>query len=277
MAYRLAEDARVMLPVLVNLDGFTLSFWEALWAFRAEERHDLVRYARQRLDRQLNHHSGDPATTAPVAQMLDPNALTLGFARRFATYKRPNLLLRDPERLTRLLTNRDQPVQIIIAGKAHPEDEDGKRLVREWVEFTRQPSVRSQAVFLEDYDMALAQELVQGVDVWINTPRRPWEACGTSGMKVLANGGLNVSVLDGWWAEAYSAEVGWALGDGREHTEPEWDDTDADALYHLLENDIVPAFYTRDAQGIPQGWVTRMRASMSRLAPRFSSNRMVRE
>jgi starch phosphorylase len=250
---------------------------EALWAFRTEERHDLVRYARQRLDRQLSQQSGDPATTAQVARMLDPNALTLGFARRFAAYKRPNLLLRDPERLHRLLTNRDQPVQIIIAGKAHPEDEDGKRLVQAWVEFTRQPSVRSQAVFLEDYDMALAQELVQGVDVWINTPRRPWEACGTSGMKVLANGGLNVSVLDGWWAEAYSAEVGWALGDGREHTEPEWDATDADALYHLLENEIVPAFYTRDAQGIPRGWVTRMRASMSRLAPRFSSNRMVRE
>lgn len=250
---------------------------ETLWAFRAEERHDLVRYARQRLDRQLNHHSGDPATTAQVARMLDPNALTLGFARRFATYKRPNLLLHDPERLTRLLTNQDRPVQLIIAGKAHPEDEDGKRLVQEWVEFTRQPRVRGRAVFLEDYDMALAQELVQGVDVWLNTPRRPWEACGTSGMKVLANGGLNLSVLDGWWAEAYSAEVGWALGDGREHTEPEWDTREAEALYQLLEDEIVPAFYTRDAQGVPRGWVTRIRASMSRLAPRFSSNRMVRE
>lgn len=250
---------------------------EALWAFRAEERHDLVRYARQRLDRQLSQQSADLATTTRVARILDPNALTLGFARRFATYKRPNLLLHDPGRLTRLLTNRDRPVQMIIAGKAHPEDEDGKRLVQAWVEFTRQPSVRSQVVFLEDYDMALAQELVRGVDVWLNTPRRPWEACGTSGMKVLANGGLNVSVLDGWWAEAYSAEVGWALGDGREHPEPEWDDTEADALYRLLENEIVPAFYTRDAQGIPRGWVTRMRASMSRLAPRFSSNRMVRE
>jgi starch phosphorylase len=250
---------------------------EALWTCRAEERHDLVRYARHRLALQWSQQGADLDTIAQAAQVLDPNVLTLGFARRFATYKRPNLLLHDPERLTRLLTNRDQPVQLILAGKAHPADEDGKRLVQAWVEFTRQPGVRGRAVFLEDYDMALAQELVRGVDVWINTPQRPWEACGTSGMKVLVNGGLNLSELDGWWAEAYSAEVGWALGDGREHTEPEWDATEAEALYHLLEQEITPAFYTRDAQGIPRGWVRRIRASMAHLAPQFSSDRMVRE
>jgi starch phosphorylase len=168
-------------------------------------------------------------------------------------------------------------VQLLVAGKAHPADAEGKRLVQAWIDFSERPAVRRRAVFLEDYDMALAQELVQGVDVWINTPRRPWEACGTSGMKVLVNGGLNVSELDGWWAEAYSAEVGWALGDGCEHAEPDWDAREAEALYDLLENDIIPAFYARDARGIPCAWVARMRASMACLAPRFSSNRMVGE
>ena len=250
---------------------------EALWAFRAEERQDLVRYARNRLARQLGQRGAEPDTIARVSQVLDPNVLTLGFARRFTEYKRPNLLLHDQERLLRLLTNRDQPVQIIVAGKAHPDDEEGKRLVQAWSEFVRRPAVRRWAVFLEDYDMSLAQELVQGVDVWINTPRRPWEACGTSGMKVLVNGGLNLSVLDGWWAEAYSPDVGWALGDDHEHGGLDWDAKDADTLYHLLENDIIPEFYARDSQGIPRAWVARMRASMARLAPQFSSNRMLRE
>jgi starch phosphorylase len=145
------------------------------------------------------------------------------------------------------------------------------------MDLVRDPAVRHRVVFLEDYDITLAQELVQGVDVWINTPRRPWEACGTSGMKVLVNGGLNLSELDGWWAEAYSPEVGWALGDGQEHADPEWDAREAEQLYRLLEDEIIPAFYTRDAQGIPRAWVARIRASMARLAPRFSSNRMVRE
>jgi starch phosphorylase len=250
---------------------------EALWTLRAAERHAVVRYARQRLARQFGQRGASPEMITQAWHVLDPNVLTLGFARRFTAYKRPNLLLHDPARLLRLLTNAARPVQLIVAGKAHPQDEGGKGLVQAWLAFVQQPRVRSRAVFLEDYDMALAQELVQGVDVWINTPRRPWEACGTSGMKVLVNGGLNLSELDGWWAEAYRAEVGWALGDGREHPEPEWDSREAEALYDLLERDIVPAFYTRDAQGIPRAWVARIRASMASLAPQFSSNRMVRD
>src|SRR5690242_3813160 len=162
--------------------------------------------------------------------------LTLGFARRFATYKRPNMLLHDPERLTRILSNAQRPVQLIVAGKAHPQDFDGQAMIKQWNEFIRRHDVRGHAVFLADYDALLAQELVAGVDVWINTPRRPWEACGTSGMKVLANGGLNVSELDGWWAEAYSPEVGWAIGDGKDRGyDPAWDKAEANALYSLLE------------------------------------------
>lgn len=250
---------------------------ETLWQFRAEERHDLVRYARERLAMQLGQRGEEPNTVAQVTKALNPNAFTLGFARRFTTYKRPNLLLHDPERLVRLLTNPTRPVQLIVSGKAHPEDEPGKRLVQEWIEFLRRPAVRHHAVFLEDYDMALAQQLVQGVDVWLNTPQRPWEACGTSGMKVLVNGGLNLSELDGWWAEAYAPDVGWALGDGQEHTESDWNARESEELYRLLENEIVPMFYARDAHGIPRTWVTRMRASMARLAPQFSTNRMMRE
>ena len=161
--------------------------------------------------------------------LFDPNVLTLGFARRFATYKRPNLLLHDPERLLRLLTNPQRPVQLIIAGKAHPADEAGQALIQEWTHFIRQPEARPHVMFLSDYDMQLTERLVQGVDVWLNTPRRPWEASGTSGMKVLVNGGVNLSELDGWWAEAYTPEVGWALGDGREHgDDPAWDAAEAD-------------------------------------------------
>ena len=185
------------------------------------------------------------------------------------------MLLTQPERLVRLLSDPTRPVQLIIAGKAHPRDELGRSFVRQWAEFVRRPEVRSRAVFLEDYDMALAENLVQGVDLWINTPRRPWEASGTSGMKVLVNGGLNLSELDGWWAEAYAPDVGWALGDGREHFEPGWDEAETEQLFALLEREVVPAFYDRDADGIPRGWVARIRASLSRLTPRFSSNRML--
>ena len=250
---------------------------ESLWALRCEERADLVRYARARLARQLGQRGADRAAIAAAGGVLDADALTIGFARRFAPYKRPTLLLHEPERLTRLLAARDRPVQLVVAGKAHPRDHEGKRLVHAWAQFVRRPGVRGRAVFLEDYDMSLAQELVQGVDVWLNTPRRPWEASGTSGMKVLVNGGLNLSELDGWWAEAYAPELGWALGDGREHAEADWDAREAQELYRLLEEDIVPLFYDRDAGGIPRGWVARIRSSMSRLAPHFSSNRMLRE
>jgi len=246
-----------------------------LWDFRGMERRDLVDYARRRLQRQLSQRGGREESSALAHEALDPNVLTLGFARRFTEYKRPTMLLAQPERLVRLLTDPARPVQLIIAGKAHPRDELGRSFVRQWSEFVRRPEVRSRAVFLEDYDMALAENLVQGVDVWINTPRRPWEASGTSGMKVLVNGGLNLSELDGWWAEAYAPDVGWALGDGREHFEPGWDEAETEQLFALLEREIVPAFYDRDTDGIPCGWVARIRASLSRLTPRFSSNRML--
>ena len=250
---------------------------KALWTFRGQERADLVAQARRRLAKQLSQQGSDQNMVGQAMEVLDPNVLTLGFARRFAEYKRPNLLLHDQQRLIRLLTNQKQPVQIIIAGKAHPRDEIGKRFIQQWVQFCTQQVVRVHAVFLEDYDIALAQEMVQGVDVWINTPRRPWEACGTSGMKVLVNGGLNVSELDGWWEEAYSEDVGWALGDGQEHDESSWDAVEAEQLYQLLEQEIVPMFYQRDATGLPKAWIKRIRNSMAQLAPQYSTNRMVRE
>ncbi len=250
---------------------------EELWKFRALGRQALVNHARQRLEYQYRLLGADPQTVSAVRQALDPQTLTLGFARRFAAYKRPTLLLHDPERLARLLNHPERPVQLVVAGKAHPQDAEGKRLVQQFVRFARSPVVRQRVIFLADYDMVLAQYLVQGVDVWINTPRRPWEACGTSGMKVLVNGGLNLSELDGWWAEAHSRGVGWALGDGQEHDDPAWNAAEAGELYDLLERVIVPEFYTRDAGGIPCGWVARIRESMARLTPMFSSNRMLRE
>jgi starch phosphorylase len=250
----------------------------SFWQFRMAASTALVEYARERLSRQLAASGASPEAVDTAKQLFDPNALTLGFARRFATYKRPNLLLHDPERLLRLLTHPQRPVQLIMAGKAHPQDRAGQALIQQWMHFIRRPEARSHVIFLSDYDMHLGEHLVQGVDVWLNTPRRPWEASGTSGMKVLVNGGLNLSELDGWWAEAYAPEVGWALGDGQEHgDDPAWDTAEADALYELLEREVIPEFYTRDEQGIPAAWVNRMRESMAQLTPRFSTNRAVRE
>ncbi len=251
---------------------------EKLWELHTKATRSLIDYARGRLARQLTASGATPEAVNEAKQVFDPEALTLGFARRFASYKRPNLLLRDPERLLRLLNNPDRPVQIILAGKAHPADLPGQALIQEWIRFIRRPEARHHVIFLSDYDMLLTGHLVQGVDVWINTPRRPWEACGTSGMKVLVNGGLNLSELDGWWAEAYQPDVGWALGDGQDHgDDPAWDAVEAEALYERLERDVIPEFYTRDETGIPVAWVGRMRESMARLTPRFSAERAVRE
>ncbi|MBE3096557.1 MAG: alpha-glucan family phosphorylase [Planctomycetes bacterium] len=251
---------------------------DRLWQFRIAASKSLVEYARERLSSQLAASGAPNEAVDGAKHLFDPNALTLGFARRFATYKRPNLLLHDPERLLRLLANPERPVQLILAGKAHPADQAGQALIQEWTHFIRRPEVRPHVIFLSDYDMLLTERLVRGVDVWINTPRRPWEACGTSGMKVLVNGGINLSELDGWWAEAYSPEVGWALGDGREHgDDPAWDAVEADALYNLLEREVIPEFYVRDEKGIPTAWVKRMRESMAQLTPRFSANRAVRQ
>jgi starch phosphorylase len=247
----------------------------ALWAMRAKNREELVAYIRERLARE----SGADSTATASKNVFDPNILTIGFARRFAVYKRPNLLLHNPERLARMLSDPQHPVQLVVAGKAHPADEPGKALVKAWIEFVARTELHNRVVFLSDYDMLLAEYLVRGVDLWINTPRRPWEACGTSGMKVLVNGGLNLSELDGWWAEAYSPKVGWAIGDGQEHREDDasWDAAEAEQLYGLLENQIVPSFYDRDNSGIPQAWVVKVRHSMAHLTPRFSANRTIRD
>ena len=250
----------------------------SLWRLRTGARNSLVEYVRERLSRQLAASGAPPEAVDEATRLLDPDALTLGFARRFASYKRPNLLLHDPQRLLQLLTNPKRPVQLILAGKAHPADQAGQALIQQWIRFIRRPEVRRHAIFLSDYDMLLTEHLVQGVDVWLNTPRRPWEACGTSGMKVLVNGGINLSESDGWWEEAYSPEVGWALGDGQEHgDDPSWDAAEAAALYDLLEREVIPEFYTRDANGIPASWTARMRQSMAQLTPRFSTNRAVTE
>ncbi len=258
--------------------GIRNSSDEALWKFRAAARKAMIEYARERLARELTASGVPYEAVEDARKMFDPEVLTLGFARRFATYKRPNLLLSDPQRLLRILTNAQRPVQLIIAGKAHPADEPGQALIRQWVQFIRSTSARQHVIFLGDYDMLLTERLVQGADVWLNTPRRPWEASGTSGMKVLVNGGINLSELDGWWAEAYTPEVGWALGDGREHgDDSRWDALEAEQLYQLLEREVAPEFYDRDANGIPRAWVKRMKESMAQLTARFSADRTVRE
>lgn len=249
-----------------------------LWQLRTSGSKGLIEYTRRRLSRELASRGASPEDVAQAEGIFNFDTLTLGFARRFATYKRPNLLLRDPDRLARILTNREHPVQLVLAGKAHPADLAGQAMIQQWHQFLIREDVRSHVAFLADYDMFLSQQMVQGIDVWINTPRRPWEASGTSGMKILANGGMNLSELDGWWAEAYSPEVGWAIGDGQEHgDDPNVDAAEAEALYRLLEREIVPKFYRRDQQGIPTDWIAMMRESMARLTPVFSANRTVRE
>ena len=251
---------------------------EDLWQLRTASTECLVDYARERLARHYASAGASAETIAEANHLFDPKILTLGFARRFATYKRPNLLLHDPERLLRLLSNPQRPVQLMIAGKAHPADKEGQALIKEWIQFIRRPEVRPHAIFLSDYDMQLTERLAQGVDVWLNTPRRPWEACGTSRMKVLVNGGLNLSELDGWWAEAYASDLGWAIGDGQEHgNDAAWDAAEAEALYERLEREVIPEFYTRNEKGIPTAWVRRMRESMARLTPHFAADRTVRE
>jgi len=251
---------------------------EKIWALRSASQKKLVEYARERVGQQMAAAGAPAEVVARTQARLQPGVLTLGFARRFATYKRPNLLLHDPARLIRILKNPQRPAQLILAGKAHPADQAGQALIQEWTRFIRSSEMSPPVIFLADYDMLLAEHLVQGIDVWINTPRRPWEACGTSGMKVLVNGGLNLSEIDGWWAEAYLPDVGWKLGDGQEHGEdPAWDAAEAEALYDRLECEVIPEYYARNTQGIPARWVQRIRESMARLTPQFAADRAVRE
>jgi starch phosphorylase len=251
---------------------------EEIWRIHERRRQRLVAFCRKRLVAQLEHRGARPQQIQEAAQVLDPDALTIGFARRVATYKRATLLLKDKERLVSILTNKDRPVQIIMAGKAHPEDTPAKELIRELAHFGRNEEIRRRLVFIEDYDMNVARWLVSGVDVWLNTPRRFLEACGTSGMKASFNGALNVSVLDGWWDEAYESNVGWAIGHGEVYADPDYQDqVESDALYDLLQKEIVPMFYEHDKDDIPRAWISKVKQSMMHICPAFDVNRMVRE
>ena len=249
-----------------------------LWERHERLRAGLVQFARTRLVAQLLRQGAGPVEVGHAAEALDPHALTIGFGRRFATYKRATLLLRDLTRLARLVNQPDRAVQIIFAGKAHPADTGGKELIRDLYQLARREELRGRIVLLEGYDMGIARRMVRGVDIWLNTPRRPMEASGTSGMKAAANGGLHVSPLDGWWDEAYRPGLGWAIGDRRAYDDlDEQDALESSSLYDLLEREVIPLFYERDAGGLPQGWIARMRAAMTALPPVFSTDRMVSE
>ncbi|MBS3821311.1 MAG: alpha-glucan family phosphorylase [Planctomycetes bacterium] len=255
---------------------------EELWRTHERRRERLVAFVRRRLQQQLERRGAGQSELRAAEEALDPEALTIGFARRFATYKRANLILADLERLKHILGDGERRVQIIFAGKAHPRDNPGKDLIRQIVHTSREEPFRTSLVFLEDYDMNAARYMVQGVDVWLNTPLRPMEASGTSGMKVAANGGLNVSIPDGWWAEAYDPTavpaVGWSIGAGEEYEDLDYQNSvESHALYDLLEKDIVPRFYDRGSDNLPRQWVAMMKAAITRLAPTFNTNRMVRD
>jgi len=249
-----------------------------LWRTHERRRERLVAFTRQRLRQQLIHRGAPKKEIDLAAEVLNPEALTIGFARRFATYKRGNLIFRNPDRLSAILNHPERPVQIILAGKAHPKDNPGKEIIRQIIHLNRRPDFRHSVVFLEDYDMNVARYLVQGVDIWLNNPRRPLEACGTSGMKVTPNGGLNLSVLDGWWVEGYNGENGWSIGAGEEYTDYNYqDDVESEAIYSLLEGEIVPLFYDRGRDRLPRGWIHKMKLAMKSLLSRFNTHRMVED
>ncbi len=249
-----------------------------LWRTHERLRERLVAFARRRLKQQLISRGAPPAEVYAADEVLDPEALTIGFARRFATYKRATLLMKDEDRLARILRDPQRPVQFLLAGKAHPKDEAGKELIKKIVQFTKQANIRTRMVFLEDYDMSIARLLIEGVDVWLNTPTKLHEASGTSGMKVPPNGGINMSVLDGWWPEAYDGTNGWAIGDRRIYGNDDYQDfMESQSIYDLLEKEIIPKFYDRGVDGVPRKWVAMMKASMRTCCPVFNTNRMVRE
>jgi starch phosphorylase len=250
-----------------------------LWAARCALKHRLGHYVRERGRRQWVEHRGDPGQVLAAGSLLDPDALTLGFARRFAAYKRATLILRDPKRLRALLTEPRRPVQLIFAGKAHPADEAGKQLLRQVYAACRDPDMAGRVAFVEDYDMEAARYLIAGVDAWLNTPRPSMEASGTSGQKAALNGVPHLSVLDGWWAEAYDGTNGWAVGEpGDGPADPEARDAaDAEGLYRLLERAVVPLYYDRDPNGIPRGWLRVVRRAVETAAPTFSARRMLKE
>jgi starch phosphorylase len=247
-----------------------------LWRTHERRRERLVAVARRKLRQQLENRGAPPTEIAIASEALDPEVLTVGFARRFATYKRATLIFRDVERLARILNDPQRPVQIIFAGKAHPHDTAGKELIRQIIHLARREEFRQRIVFLEDYDMNLARYILQGADVWLNNPRRPREASGTSGMKAAANGAINLSILDGWWDEAYTPEMGWAIGRGETYDDLNFqDELESRTLYDLLEKEIVPLFYNLGSDSLPRKWIARMKASISAICPAFNTNRMV--
>lgn len=251
---------------------------EDLWRAHEINRSRLIRTCREMMARQYARRNATHSVIERAESVLTPEALTIGFARRFATYKRSNLILQDPERLEAILTSDEFPVQFIFAGKAHPKDNEGKQLIQNLVQFAQRPSIRDRFIFVEDYDMHLARRLVQGTDVWMNTPRRPFEACGTSGMKAAVNGVLNLSVLDGWWCEGYREDRGWAIGLGEEYTDSAYqDDVESQALYNTLETDVIPCFYDRKPGDSPSRWIRMMKESMKMAMGDFCSLRMVSE
>ncbi|HWL93141.1 MAG TPA: alpha-glucan family phosphorylase [Phycisphaerae bacterium] len=249
-----------------------------IWRAHEQRRFALVAYARRRVREQLRKRGAPPSEVQAAEEYLDPEALTVGFARRFAPYKRGALLFRDVDRLLRLVQNKDRPIQFIFAGKAHPRDDNGKQVIKDILQFIGKPQFHRHFVFIENYDISVARMLVQGVDVWLNNPIKPREASGTSGMKVAPNGGLNFSILDGWWPEAYDGENGWAIDEGNIYEDAEdRDHIESQAIYELLEKEIVPLFYGRGADGVPRGWIERMKASMRTITPMFSTTRMLKE
>jgi len=251
---------------------------EELWRTHERRRERLVAITRKRLQKQLENTGATQADIELASEALDPEALTIGFARRFAQYKRAYLLFKDLDRLNDLLNNKDRPVQLIIAGKAHPRDKIGKGIMRDILNIVRQENFRNKIVFLENYDMTVASYLLQGVDVWLNNPRRPREASGTSGMKAGANGALNLSILDGWWDEAYNHDIGWAIGKGEDYTDIEEQDlVESKALYYILEEDVIPTFYKRTKNGLPREWIRMMKETIRQVPPFFNTNRMVRD
>ncbi|HLX62835.1 MAG TPA: alpha-glucan family phosphorylase, partial [Planctomycetota bacterium] len=249
-----------------------------LWRVHERRRSRLVTWAREHVKFQRKRSGAPQKEVEESEELLDPEVLTIGFARRFATYKRGTLLFRDPDRLAKVLSDKDRRVQILYAGKAHPKDNAGKQFIQAIYKFARDPRFKNRIIFLEDYDITVARYLVQGVDVWLNNPRRPMEASGTSGMKAAANGALNCSILDGWWVEGYDGTNGWAIGRGEDYTDLEYqDDVESRALYDLLEKQIVPQFYERRGDGLPREWIKRMKRAMISAAGTFSTFRMVQE
>jgi starch phosphorylase len=249
-----------------------------LWRAHERRRVRLIAFTRQRMQEQLTRRGAQKNDIQAASEVLNPEALTIGFARRFALYKRGDLILKDPDRLAKILNDPQKPVQLIFAGKAHPQDNEGKMVIKNIIHLAHQPEFRHRLAFIEDYDLNVARYMVQGADVWLNNPRRPLEACGTSGMKATANGALNMSILDGWWAEGYHPDLGWAIGAGEEYEDYEYQNqVESQASYDLLERHIVPLFYDRGRDNLPRGWIRMMKNSMCTLVARFNAHRMVED